>query len=313
MAVRISSPVLVGRAEQLAELDAALAPARRNGPSVILVGGEAGVGKSRLVKEFTARAQGAGTRVLTGGCVELGTDGLPFAPFTAVLRELVRELGADGVAGLLPSGVTRDFARLLPEFGTATAETGDIVARARLFEQMLALLERLADDQPVVLVIEDAHWADRSSRDLLAFLVGRQQILDRVLIVVTYRSDELHRTHPLRPLLAELGRLSWVDRMELPRLDRLHADELVTRLLGYEPSRRWPTRCTAGPRATRCSSRNCCAATATAGSAPACRSPCATSSWSRCGGCPRKPRRCSPRPAPAASTAGTRCSRPSPA
>ena len=235
MAVRISSPVLVGRAEQLAELDAALAPARRNGPSVILVGGEAGVGKSRLVKEFTARAQGAGTRVLTGGCVELGTDGLPFAPFTAVLRELVRELGADGVAGLLPSGVTRDFARLLPEFGTATAETGDIVARARLFEQMLALLERLADDQPVVLVIEDAHWADRSSRDLLAFLVGRQQILDRVLIVVTYRSDELHRTHPLRPLLAELGRLSWVDRMELPRLDRLHADELVTRLLGYEP------------------------------------------------------------------------------
>jgi DNA-binding CsgD family transcriptional regulator/RecA/RadA recombinase len=235
MAVRISSPVLVGRAEQLAELDAALAPALRNGPSVILVGGEAGVGKSRLVKEFTARAQGAGTRVLTGGCVELGTDGLPFAPFTAVLRELVRELGADGVAGLLPSGVTRDFARLLPEFGTATAETGDIVARARLFEQMLALLERLADDQPVVLVIEDAHWADRSSRDLLAFLVGRQQILDRVLIVVTYRSDELHRTHPLRPLLAELGRLSWVDRMELPRLDRLHADELVTRLLGYEP------------------------------------------------------------------------------
>ncbi len=235
MAVRISSPVLVGRAEQLAELDAALAPARRNGPSVILVGGEAGVGKSRLVKEFTARAQGAGTRVLTGGCVELGTDGLPFAPFTTVLRELVRELGADGVAGLLPSGVTRDFARLLPEFGTATAETGDIVARARLFEQMLALLERLADDQPVVLVIEDAHWADRSSRDLLAFLVGRQQILDRVLIVVTYRSDELHRTHPLRPLLAELGRLSWVDRMELPRLDRLHADELVTRLLGYEP------------------------------------------------------------------------------
>ena len=235
MAVRISSPVLVGRAEQLAELDAALAPARRNGPSVILVGGEAGVGKSRLVKEFAGRAQAAGTRVLTGGCVELGTDGLPFAPFTAVLRELVRELGADGVAGLLPSGVTRDFARLLPEFGTATTETGDIVARARLFEQMLALLERLADDQPVVLVIEDAHWADRSSRDLLAFLVGRQQILDRVLIVVTYRSDELHRTHPLRPLLAELGRLSWVDRMELPRLDRLHADELVTRLLGYEP------------------------------------------------------------------------------
>ncbi len=233
--MRTASPVLVGRAEQLAVLDAALAPARREGPSVVLIGGEAGVGKSRLVSEFTARARGAGARVLTGGCVELGTDGLPFAPFTAVLRELVRELGADGVAGLLPGGVTHDFARLLPEFGATDGDAGESVARARLFEQMLALLERLAESGPVVLLIEDAHWADRSTRDLLAFLVSRQQILDGVLIIVTYRSDEMHRTHPVRPLLAELGRLSWVERMELPRLDRRHADELVARILGREP------------------------------------------------------------------------------
>ena len=236
MAARSTSPVLVGRAGELAVLDAALAPARRDGRSVVLVGGEAGVGKSRLVREFTARAQAAGARVLAGGCVELGTDGLPFAPFTAVLRELVRDLGADGVAGLLP-GVTRDFARLLPEFGAADSDADDIVARARLFEQVLGLLERLADDGPVALVIEDAHWADRSTRDLLAFLVGRQQVLDGVLIIVTYRSDELHRTHPLRPLLAELGRLGWVERMDLPRLDRRHADELVARILGREPER----------------------------------------------------------------------------
>jgi ATP/maltotriose-dependent transcriptional regulator MalT len=233
--MRSVSPVLVGRAEQLAVLDAALAPARREGPSVVLVGGEAGVGKSRLVSEFTTRTRAAGARVLKGGCVELGTDGLPFAPFTALLRELVRDLGADGVAGLLPGHVTRDFARLLPEFGPADGDSGESVARARLFEQMLALLERLADSGPVVLLIEDAHWADRSTRDLLAFLVSRQQILDRVLIIVTYRSDELHRTHPLRPLLAELGRLAWVERMELPRLDRRHADELVARILGREP------------------------------------------------------------------------------
>jgi DNA-binding CsgD family transcriptional regulator len=233
--MRRVSPVIVGRAEQLAVLDAALAPERREGPSVVLIGGEAGVGKSRLASEFTARARAAGARVLTGGCVELGTDGLPFAPFTAVLRELVRDLGVDGVAGLLPGGVTRDFARLLPEFGPAEGDAGESVARARLFEQMLALLERLADTAPVVLLIEDAHWADRSTRDLLAFLVGRQQILDRVLILVTYRSDELHRTHPVRPLLAELGRLAWVERMELRRLDRRHADELVARILGREP------------------------------------------------------------------------------
>ena len=201
----------------------------------MLLGGEAGVGKSRLMSEFAARASAAGARILTGGCVELGADGLPFAPFTAVLRELVRDLGPDGVAALLPGGVTHDLARLLPEFGSADGDFGDIVARVRLFEQMLALLERLADDGPVVLLIEDAHWADRSSRDLLAFLVGRQQVLDGVLIVVTYRSDEMHRTHPLRPLLAELARLAWVERMDLPRLDRLHADELVARILGREP------------------------------------------------------------------------------
>jgi DNA-binding CsgD family transcriptional regulator/tetratricopeptide (TPR) repeat protein len=235
MAARATSPVLVGRAEQLAVLEAALGPSRPGGPSVILMGGEAGVGKSRLVSEFAARSRASGARVLTGGCVELGTEGLPFAPFTAVLRELVRDLGADGVAALLPGGVTRDFARLLPEFGPADGDAGDIVARARLFEQMLALLERLADTGPVVLLIEDAHWADRSTRDLLAFLVGRQQILDGVLIIVTYRSDELHRTHPLRPLLAELARLSWVERMDLARLDRRHADELVARILGHEP------------------------------------------------------------------------------
>ena len=216
-------------------LEAALDPSRPGGPSVVLVGGEAGVGKSRLVSEFAARARATGARVLTGGCVELGTDGLPFAPYTAVLRELVRDLGPDGVAALRPSGVTSDFARLLPEFGPADGDAGDIVARARLFEQMLALLERLADDGPVVLLIEDAHWADRSTRDLLAFLVGRQQVLDGVLIVVTYRSDEMHRTHPLRPLLAELARLAWVERMDLPRLDRVHADELVARILGREP------------------------------------------------------------------------------
>jgi DNA-binding CsgD family transcriptional regulator len=235
MPARATSPVLVGRGEQLAVLGAALAPSGQDGSSVVLIGGEAGVGKSRLVAEFTARSRAAGVRVLTGGCVELGTDGLPFAPFTAVLRELVRELGTEGVAKLLPGGVTRDFARLLPEFGAVDAHADDAVARARLFEQVLALLEHLAESGPVVLVVEDAHWADRSTRDLLAFLVGRHQILDGVLIVVTYRSDEMHRTHPLRPLLAELGRLGWVERLDLPRLDRLHGDELVARIMGHPP------------------------------------------------------------------------------
>jgi DNA-binding CsgD family transcriptional regulator len=231
---RASSPVLVGRGEYLAVLDAALARARDSVPSTVLIGGEAGIGKTRLTSEFVARAADSGTRVLAGACLDMGTEGLPFAPFSAVLRELVRDLGADGVAGLLPGHATREVARLLPEFGAMEQETDASTARARLFEQILALLERLADERPVMLVIEDAHWADRSTRDLLAFLVGSQQVLDRVLIVVTFRSDDLHRTHPLRPLLAGLGRLSWVQRIELPRLDRRHADELAARILGRE-------------------------------------------------------------------------------
>ena len=235
VAVRASSPVLVGRSGQLAALDAALAAARDGNPSAVLVGGEAGVGKSRLVTEFAEHSRGTGAQVLTGGCLELGADGLPFAPFTAVLRELVRERGADGIAGLLPGHATRELARLLPEFGepAAAADAGE--ARARLFEQVLALLEQLADEAPVVLVIEDAHWADRSSRDLLAFLIRNQGALDGLLIVVTYRSDELHRTHPLRPLLAELDRISWVTRTELGRLSRADTGELAARLLGREP------------------------------------------------------------------------------
>jgi predicted ATPase len=235
VATQVSSSVLVGRAGQLSALDDALAGVARGSPSAVLVGGEAGVGKSRLVNEFAERSRGNGARVLTGGCLELGADGLPFAPFTSVLRTLVRDLGADGVAELLPGGAARELARLLPEFGEAAGpgEAGE--ARARLFEQMLILFEQLAERDPVVLVIEDAHWADRSTRDLLAFLIRNQRALDGLLIIVTYRSDELHRTHPLRPLLAELDRIGWVTRIELGRLSRGDTGELAARIIGREP------------------------------------------------------------------------------
>jgi DNA-binding CsgD family transcriptional regulator len=233
--VSFLSPSLVGRAGELTALDAALAVAGSGEPSAVLVGGEAGVGKSRLVNEFAGRSRRAGARVLAGGCLELGADGLPFAPFTSVLRELVRDLGADGVAGLLPAGATRELARLLPEFGEPAGSDDAGAARARLFEQMLILLEQLADRGPLVLIVEDAHWADRSTRDLLEFLIRNQRTIGGLLIVVTYRSDDLHRTHPLRPLLAELGRVGWVRRIELGRLTRADTDELVARITGREP------------------------------------------------------------------------------
>ncbi|GAA2204676.1 hypothetical protein GCM10009850_004860 [Nonomuraea monospora] len=233
MSIHAVSPLFVGRARELAALGDALVRSRAGASSTVLVGGEAGVGKTRLIKEFVEhRADGA--LVLVGGCLELGTEGLPFAPFTAVLRGLVRELGRDAVAALVPGGNARGLARLLPEFGEPGKDGPE--ARARLFEQVLGLLERLAEERPVVLIVEDAHWADRSTRDLLTFLVRYQRTAARLLLVVTYRTDELHRNHPLRPLLAELGRVEWVTRSELRRLTRKEAVALAAGILEREPS-----------------------------------------------------------------------------
>ncbi len=226
--------MLVGRDEQMAALDAAFASVRQGGPTAVLLGGEAGVGKSRLVSEFGQAATAAGARVLTGGCLELGTDGLPFAPFTAVLRDLVHELGADAVASMLPGRTTRGLARLLPELGEPDTSGDPGEARARLFEEVLSALDHLARHSPVVLVIEDAHWADRSSRDLLTFLIGNQRAISGLLIIVTFRSDELHRTHPLRPMLAALDRIAWVERIELPRLTGHDTAELAAGILGRQ-------------------------------------------------------------------------------
>jgi predicted ATPase len=262
MSRRGASPVLVGRAAEMAALESALDAVRQGEPAAVLVGGEAGMGKTRLIGEFTAAARSAGVRVLTGACLELGADGLPFSPFTAMLRELVRQIGPAEIASLLSGSgrAARELARLLPELApdaATAAEPGGTVsapgsgrpglihegaetageARAHLFEGFLSLLERLAEEQPLALIVEDAHWADRSSRDLLAFLIGYQRAMRNVLIVVTFRSDELHRTHPLRPLLAELARIDWVDRAELPRLTRGQAEELATVVLGRPPER----------------------------------------------------------------------------
>jgi len=230
----------------MAVLEAAFGSVRQGGPSAVLLGGEAGAGKSRLVSEFGTVAAAAGARVLTGGCLQLGTDGLPYAPFTAVLRDLVHELGADAVAAMLPGRTTLGLARLLPELGEpdlAQASRAEVAeglaageARARLFEEVLATLEHLARPAPVVLVIEDAHWADRSSRDLLMFLIGNQRAISGLLIIVTFRSDELHRTHPLRPLFAALDRIDWVERVELPRLSQHDTAELALAILGREPT-----------------------------------------------------------------------------
>jgi predicted ATPase len=142
--------------------------------------------------------------VLSGGCVPVGDGALPYAPIVEVLRALLVDLGADAVRGLVgPSWP--EVARLLPALGEPDRSSlSDQAAQARLFELMLGLFGRLSEQGPLVLVVEDLHWADRSTRDLLAFLV-RNLRRERVLLVVTYRNDEPGQDR-LGPYLAELDR-----------------------------------------------------------------------------------------------------------
>jgi DNA-binding CsgD family transcriptional regulator/tetratricopeptide (TPR) repeat protein len=200
---------------------------------VVLVGAEAGGGKSRLVSEFSAQVRDRAL-VLAGGCVPLGAAGLPYAPITAVLRELVRERGAGGVTGLLPGGDAGELAAMMPGLGSLPSGGDPEMARGRLFGLVLVLLEQLAAKQPLVLVFEDLHWADRSTGEMLAFLI-RNLRQAAVLLVATFRSDELGRAGPVRRLLAELGRLDGVTRLELERLSRRQVAAQLEAILGCPP------------------------------------------------------------------------------
>ncbi|TVL94271.1 helix-turn-helix transcriptional regulator [Streptomyces sp. SAJ15] len=228
------SPVFVGRGDELTALSAALARAAAGEPQAMLIGGEAGVGKSRLTEEFVARAAADGAVTAMGGCVEIGADGLPFAPVSAVLRALRRRLGDE--LARAAAGQEGELARLLPELGETTRESRDEDGRARLFELTTRLLERLATDRTLVVVIEDLHWADRSTRELLGYLV-RCLHTARLLVVATYRSDDLHRRHPLRPFLAELDRTRTVGRVDLPRFTRSEVGAQIAGITGAEPDR----------------------------------------------------------------------------
>jgi DNA-binding CsgD family transcriptional regulator len=229
---RISSPRFVGRGEQLAWLDGALA---NSGPRTLLLGGEAGIGKTRLLAEFGARAQAAGARVLVGSCLHVGEGTLPFAAVSQALRQLARQLDPGALEGA--AGAFRpELARLLPDLGPAEPTTGEL-GRARLFEGLLRLLERLAAERPLLLAVEDVHWADKSTLDLLSFAVPNLAEAP-VVLVVTYRSDELHRRHPLRPLLADLDRHPTVERAELGPLGREELGALLAGILGTPPEAR---------------------------------------------------------------------------
>ena len=230
MATRMTSARFVGRSAQLAELEAALRDAAERRPSLALIAGESGVGKSRLAGELVDRARASGALVLAGDCVELGEGELPYAPLLGALRPLLR----DGHPALdaLPDPLRAALAAILPGFGERPAD-GE-ASQASVFEALLALLDALAEERTVLLVIEDLHWADSSTRSFLSFL-SRTLCGQRLMLAATYRSDELHRRHPLRPLLAELTRDPAARLLELSAFTREELAEQLESILAAPP------------------------------------------------------------------------------
>jgi DNA-binding CsgD family transcriptional regulator/tetratricopeptide (TPR) repeat protein len=246
MTSRLTSNHFVGRIGELAELELAVREASAGRPVLVLLGGDSGVGKTRLVGELEHRlhrANGNGNGsdgpgaplILRGDGVEQADGELPYAPLLSALRPLVRR--THPALRELSAGSRSQLATILPgldeEARPRDAERGP-GDQMRLFEAVLELIDRLSAPAPLVLILEDMHWADRSTRTFVAFL-ARTLRRENVCLVLTYRTDELHRRHPLRPLLSELDRLERARRIELEPFDRAELGEALTDILGAQP------------------------------------------------------------------------------
>ena len=230
---------LVGRDDQLAALEGVLAGARGGRGGVALVAGEPGIGKTRLAEEAARRAAAAGMQVAWGRCPE--GDGAPALwPWAQVVRQLAAELAPGQLTAMLgPSAAC--LGQLMPELAEAAPPPGPLpiadlgAARFQLNQAVAGLLRRLAGDRPLLVVVDDLHWADVPSLSLLAFLVG--ELKDARLVVVgTYRDVEVVAGQPLAETLGALAREPVVERIPLDGLDRAGVARLIGRTIGVKPA-----------------------------------------------------------------------------
>src|SRR6266699_3652444 len=230
MVLRVPTGRMVGRDDELGRLLTLLDDAEAGRSVAALGSGDAGVGKSRLVSAVTRLAEGRGFTVLSGQCAELG-DSVPYLPLADALRGAAQSTGVLDALSSRPA-----LGRLLPEGGDGRPADEDRsgLARQQMFGGVLGLLTELAAAAPVLLVLEDLHWADTSTRDLVTFL-SRMLHRERVALIGTYRTDDLHRRHPLRPVVAELLRLPSVIAVDLAPLDpSALAEHLTAALAGQQ-------------------------------------------------------------------------------
>src|SRR6478752_280770 len=234
-----TSTRFIGRAEPLALFDDVLADLLADHGvfgEVLLVGGEAGVGKSRLVGELSDRARVAGAVVLRGWCIEHGDDVMPLAPVADLLRDIVAlatSLELDEIIG----PAVEILSRLVPEFDPdrQPPRSESPLSMVSLSDGVLRALRGLSERRPVVVVLEDLHWSDASTRQLLMFLAPRIS-RHRVVLIATYRTDELHRRHPLRPFLVSLRRAIRPEPIELSPFTGDELAELVADITGTVPA-----------------------------------------------------------------------------
>ena len=226
---------LIGRSAERDVLTTAWKAALEGAPHVVLVGGEPGVGKTRLVGEVARQAHADGAVVLFGRCDD--EMGVPYQPFAEAIGGFVTALPDAALAAAL-GPASADLARLVPSIATRL-DLGDTfradpeTERYRLFEAVASFLARTASGAPVVFFIDDLHWAARPTLLLLRHL-ARHRAGERILVVATYRDTDLGRGHPLSEALADLRREPDVVRIPLRGLDEAEVVELVATAAGPE-------------------------------------------------------------------------------
>jgi DNA-binding CsgD family transcriptional regulator/tetratricopeptide (TPR) repeat protein len=237
MVGRVASPRFVDRRKEMLAIEAALARTRGGRGSLVFVGGEAGIGKSRLISEVAGRAEREAMAVVVGECLPLCDGELPYAPVVGALRSLIAQREGPELEAMLGS-VREELTVLLPELasdrgGVPSSPVGQ-GSQARLFEQLLTLLASAASARPLVLVVEDFQWADRSTCDFFSFFIRAARRLP-IALIITYRSDELRRGHPLRHCMLELERTGQAIRVELGPFTRTEVRDQVAAILDETP------------------------------------------------------------------------------